>query len=156
MSAFHHRLAMTRLIAEKIPCCIVSDIEERCQFDPSYSYRVLGALAEENPHWQLQLLIGQDSLEQLHSWYCARELVEQYEIIAFPRKNADGCAAELVLPGDFWGRNLQQKLHKSLIPGEYVEISSTNLRMELAKTSRAGNIINADVLTYIESNGLYR
>ncbi|MBE6367590.1 MAG: nicotinate (nicotinamide) nucleotide adenylyltransferase [Lentisphaerae bacterium] len=157
MSDFFHRLAMAGLAAEEIPGCAVSDIEERRKFDPSYSFRVLGALAEENPDAELQLLIGQDSLEQLHTWYCAKELVSRYDIIAFPRRGGGTRPGEdLVLPEEFWGHEAAEKLRNSLIPGEYVEISSTILRKELAKNANVQHIINAKVLEYIEKNALYR
>lgn len=155
MTAFEHRLAMVRLIAEKIPGCEVSDIEARCAFDPSYSYRVLSALQDEYPECELQLLIGQDSLEQLHLWYCARELAAKYEIIAFPRRRADGDDG-LCLPIDFWGSEMVQKLQKSLVAGEFVEISSTDLRKELAKTGNMQHIIPDEILHYIKEHGLYR
>ena len=154
MSDFAHRLAMVKLIADRIPGCEVSDIEARKCFDPSYSYKVLDALQSEYPDSELQLLIGQDSLEQLHTWYCARMLAEKYAILAFPRKDEkSGC---LQLPIDFWGKKLYEKLQKSLIPSEYIEISSTNLRKELAKKANVEHIINKDVLRYIEEHGLYR
>ena len=95
-------------------------------------------------------------MESLHSWYCARELAEKFEILTLPRKNEDGKSSELVLPEAFWGEKLLKKLQKSLIPGEFVEISSTNLRKELAKKQYLHNIINAEVLHYIEEHGLYR
>lgn len=156
MTDFAHRLEMVRLVTEKIPGCAVSDIEARRQFDPSYSYKVLGALQEEYPGSKIQLLIGQDSLEQLHTWYNARELVAEYEILAFPRKTAAGCDKQVILPEDFWSAELAEKLKKSLIPGDFVEISSTDLRNELAKNKSACHIINEDVLHYIEKHGLYR
>lgn len=156
MTDFVHRLAMVRLITEKIPGCAVSDIEARRQFDPSYSYKVLGALQEEYPGCTIQLLIGQDSLEQLHTWYNARELAEKYGILAFPRKNIAGGDDAVRLPEDFWGCELAEKLKNSLIPGDCVEISSTDLRNALAKNQSACHIINEDVLHYIEKHGLYR
>ena len=154
MSDFSHRLAMVKLIADRIPGCEVSDIEARKCFDPSYSYKVLDALQSEYPDSELQLLIGQDSLEQLHTWYCARKLAEKYTILAFPRKDKKSRAVQL--PIDFWGEKLYKKLQKSLIPSEYIEISSTNLRKELAKRANVEHIINKDVLRYIEEHGLYR
>ncbi len=154
MSDFSHRLAMVKLIADRIPGCEVSDIEARKCFDPSYSYKVLEALQSEYPDSELQLLIGQDSLEQLHTWYCARKLAEKYTILAFPRKDEKSRAVQL--PIDFWGEKLYKKLQKSLIPSEYIEISSTNLRKELAKRANVEHIINKDVLRYIEKHGLYR
>ena len=156
MTDFNHRLAMVKLVADKIPGCAVSDIEARRQFDPSYSYKVLGALQEEYPGCTIQLLIGQDSLEQLHTWYNARELAERYEILAFPRKTAAGVDNKVLLPEDFWHPELAEKLRNSLIPGNIVEISSTDLRNELAKNKSACHIINEDVLRYIEKYGLYR
>ena len=125
MTDFNHRLAMVRLAAEKIPGWAVSDIEARRQFDPSYSYNVLGALQEEYPGCTIQLLIGQDSLEQLHTWYNARELAARYEILAFPRKTAAGVENNLLLPEDFWSPELAEKLRNSLIPGNIVEIYAT-------------------------------
>ena len=153
MSSYAHRFAMTRIVAEQIPGCEVSDIEARKCFDPSYSYKVLEALQSEYPGAELQLLIGQDSLEQLHTWYCAEALAEKYTILAFPRK---GEKETLQLPEDFWSEKLQKKLQASLIKGEYVEISSTNLRKELVNRANVEHIINKDVLLYIEKHGLYR
>ena len=156
MTDFCHRLAMVKLIAERIPGCAVSDIESRCQFDPSYSFKVLAALQEEYPECELQLLIGQDSLEQLHTWFCARELAAKYEIIAFPRVKCNGSAEKLMLPEDFWGPGLSEKLRKSIVSGKYVEISSTDLRKELAKRENVAHIISEDVLNYISEYNLYR
>lgn len=154
MSDFAHRFAMAKIAAGRIPGCEVSDIEARKCFDPSYSYKILDALQAEYPDAELQLLIGQDSLEQLHTWYCAKLLAEKYTILSFPRKGKNGDV--LHLPEDFWGKVLSEKLQNSLIPGEYVEISSTDLRKELAKKANVEHIINKDVLQYIEENGLYR
>ena len=153
MSSYAHRFAMTRIVAEQIPGCEVSDIEARKCFDPSYSYKVLEALQSEYPGAELQLLIGQDSLEQLHTWYCAETLAEKYTILAFPRK---GKSESLLLPEGFWSAELQKKLQSSLIKGEYVEISSTNLRKDLLNRANVEHIINKDVLDYIEKHGLYR
>ena len=153
MTEFEHRLAMVKLVAETVPGSVVSDIEARRRFDPSYSFKILSALQEEYPDSELQLLIGQDSLEQLHTWYCAEALAERYTILAFPRK---GNKETLSLPEDFWSSKLLRKLQNSLIEGGYVEISSTDLRKELVKGSNVEHIINKDVLSYIEKHGLYR
>ena len=156
MSDYSHRFAMAKIAAGGIAGCEVSDIEARKCFDPSYSYKILDALQSEYPDAELQLLIGQDSLEQLHTWFCARELAARYSILAFPRKSSGNENTALQLPEDFWGRELAEKLQQSLIPGEYVEISSTNLRKELANHANVEHIINRNVLQYIEKNGLYR
>ncbi len=157
MAGFADRLAMVKLAIRDIPGCAVSDIEGRKQFDPSYSFKILRALEEENPGARLQLLIGQDSLEQLHTWYRARELAEKYEIWSFPRCRADGGPGRdaVRLPEDFWGAELAAKLRGALLPGDCVEISSTKLRNALAKSGNPGHIINAGVWRYIKQHGLY-
>ena len=114
MIPYEHRMNMARIAAAGIKCTSVSDIEARKQFDPSYSYKILAALAEENPRSKLQLLIGQDSLEQLHSWYQARELVRKYQIIALPRRSDADSNAELHLSEFFWSREEREILRKSL------------------------------------------
>ena len=117
----------------------------------------MNALQEEYPDAELQLLIGEDSLTSLHTWYSARELVEKYSVIAFPRKSdTPEKSAVSLIPVDFWGVIQAEKLQKSLIKGEYVEISSTNLRKELAKNENMHHIINAELLEYIKKHGLYR
>ena len=60
------------------------------------------------------------------------------------------------VPEGFWSAELQKKLQSSLIKGEYVEISSTNLRKDLLNRANVEHIINKDVLLYIEKHGLYR
>ena len=156
MIPYEHRMNMARIAAAGIKCTSVSDIEARKKFDPSYSYKVLAALAEENPHAELQLLIGQDSLEQLHSWYQARDLVRKYQIITLPRRADSASDAELYLPDDFWSNEERKILQKSLISGEYIEISSTELRKKLVNREKVQHIINPNVLEYIEEYGLYR
>jgi len=160
MTEFFHRCNMVKIVLEQLSGSQLSDIEERKKFDPSYSFKIMSALEEEFPDCRIQLLIGQDSLEQLHTWYCARELVEKFEVIAFPRKDSaaaeDNAGAIPRLPLDFWGDKLTEKLKNSLVAGDYVEISSTYLREALANNRSLHNIIDAGVLEYIKKNGLYR
>ena len=53
-----------------------SDIENRLKLTPSYTAEVLKHLEQELPG-ELVLLIGEDSLAQLHLWYQAQYLAEK-------------------------------------------------------------------------------
>lgn len=153
LAPFEDRLAMTRLAAERVPGSLVSDIERRKAFDPSYSLRVLAALEEEFPGCRLQLLIGSDSLEELHTWYEAKKLAERYEILTYPRQTGGGKPR---LPVEFWGDKTVKILQKSLLPGDFVEISSTELRNALENGGKCVHIMNESVRAYIRRHGLYR
>jgi len=153
MAGYADRLAMAALAARAIPGCAASDIEGRKRFDPSYSIRVLAALEEENPGCRVQLLIGADSLEELHTWYCAKELVERYEIITYPRRLHGKPDVAPRLPEAFWGAETAGKLRRTVMAGTFVEISSTELRATLA--DGGGGLVNAAVWEYIKQHGLY-
>ena len=153
MVSFDDRLAMTELAAAAVPGSFVSDIEKRKQFEPSYTIRVLAALAEEFPEARMQLLIGSDSLEELHTWYRARELADRYEVITYPRRPAHDGAVRL--PEEFWGAERAETLRKSVLNGNFVEISSTELRNALENGGKCVHIMEEAVLSYIRQHGLY-
>jgi len=153
MVPFEARLAMTRRAAAAVPGSLVSDIEKRRAFEPSYTIRVLEALAEEFPEARMQLLIGSDSLEELHTWHRAKELAERYEVIAYPRRAAHGGAVRL--PEDFWGAAMAETLRKSVLEGDFVEISSTELRNALENGAKCVHIMEEAVFSYIREHGLY-
>ncbi len=158
MASYDDRMAMAKLAVHGLPGCAVSDIEGRKRFTPSYSIRVLEALEAENPGCRVQLLIGSDSLEELHTWYCARELAGRYEIIAYPRRTRaeSGSSAAVVLPETFWSDAEAERLRQTVVSGNFVEVSSTELREALSSGGEdGGKVANEAVLMYIKEHGLY-
>ena len=102
----------------------VSDIENRLQLVPSYTFEVLEALKKELTG-ELVLLIGEDSLAQLHLWYHAEELAENYRIYTYPRSGWELEEAELYR---HWQPELARKLWQNRLAGEFFRISSTQIR----------------------------
>ena len=86
ISPFADRVAMLEMLLKDEPAMLISDIESRAKLTPSYSYKIMKLLEKEFPGDTLQVLIGGDSLEALHTWYKARPLAAEYEIICYPRK----------------------------------------------------------------------
>lgn len=152
VTPYQHRLAMLRLAANGIAGTRVSDIEARLGKTPSYTFEVMSALEQEFPEDRLQLMIGSDSLLLLHSWHMARELVERWEILTYPRFGEIPMAKDLL---QFWDAENAEKLIKTVMPLPFFKISSTEMRKMMAKNEKVGKLISRDVKRYIADNGLY-
>jgi len=156
-TSFSDRVNMVQLTIAGRPRMSVSRIEEELHFDPSYTIMILGA-------WRTRfgeapaLLIGADSLLELHSWHRARELVDNYRIISYPR---NGCEVNAAALARHWSRAQVEKLLAGVIPGVFFEISSSELKNRMEKITDAGDIIHMkeylaeNVCDYIIRNGLY-
>ena len=156
-ASFADRARMAELTIAGCDDMSVCRIEAELQFNPSYTIMVLEA-------WQTRfgeapaLLIGADSLLELHSWHRARELVANYRIISYPRNGAAVTAEKL---GCHWPAAAVQKLLAGVIGGDFFEISSSELKNRMEKITDTGDIIQLkeylaeSVCAYIVQNGLY-
>lgn len=154
-ASFADRLAMVKLLIEGRPGLEACDIENRLRLSPSYTCDVLAALRRERPGERIQLLIGGDSLLALHTWGRAAELVENYEILTYPRRGETPDAAAL---SRHWPPRTVEKLLAGLLPGEFFEISSTKIRNDVAKPDEMSHINNGTtqrVEEYIRQHHLY-
>ncbi|MGE0324878.1 MAG: nicotinate-nicotinamide nucleotide adenylyltransferase [Polyangiaceae bacterium] len=70
---FSLRLSMCREAMGFIPGVEVSDIEASLP-PPNYTLHMLRALAEQNPDWQLRLVVGADVLGESHKWHAWDEV----------------------------------------------------------------------------------
>ena len=133
-------------------CC---DLENRLRLFPSYTIEVLAAFRREHPADEVALVIGGDSLRQLHSWAGARELVERYEILTWPRPGETIDAKTLIR---FWPPEMVKKLLSGILSGDFFEISSTKIRNDVAKQREMVHINNGmtqRVWEYIRDKQLY-
>ena len=150
-ASFADRVAMLeRLIADE-PAMTVSEIERELALTPSYTFSVLTELERRHPADRFVLLVGGDSLRDLHRWYRGRELAERFEVWTFPRPGAE-VSAELL--SAVWPRETAEKLASHQLAGTLSGASSSAIRAALA----AGNEpegLTAPVLAYIRDNHLY-
>ena len=135
----------------------VNKIEAELQLNPSYTFEVLEA-------WERRfgaspvLLIGADSLRELHTWHRARELVERFRIVTYPRGGQLVTAAEL---SQNWSMPTTDLLLGGVLKGDFFEISSSELKKRMEKFTAAGDIIYLKeylapgVCDYIVKHGLY-
>ena len=148
---------MVKLLIADEPQMQVSDLENRLQMVPSYTLNILRKLREDSGE-TYQLLIGADSLSNLHTWYHAQELVSEFGIITYPR---DGYLVTEEQLQKNWAPQTAEKLIKSIIPGSFFKISSTEVKFSMEKSTDRHHIINSTGLTeeiteYIRKNNLYR
>lgn len=108
------RLKMVQLAVGDDPRFFVSDIEMHLP-TPSYTINTLTALSELYPDCEFVFICGMDSLQNLKNWREYQRILDNYELLVFPREGYDG--SELV-------NSPSVKILKTPI----VEVSSTFIR----------------------------
>ncbi len=151
-SPFERRLAMLRLACAGLPCFQISTLEAERK-GPSYTIDTMRQLAEENPTDKFILLIGADSLLNLHTWYKADELAREFEILAYPRT---AFACDLSLLKSFWNEEIAEKLIHSLIQTPQFDFSSTEVRYAVSSGRNLSRLVCPSVEKYIMENNLYK
>ena len=155
--SFDDRAAMTALTIGGRANMSVSRIEADLALSPSYTITILEAWRDRYGAAPA-LLIGADSLLELHTWHRAGELVENYKVITYPRRSCP-ITAEALTP--HWRDGIVRKLLSGVIPGDFFEISSSELKSAMEKFNGTGDIINVKqflvpaVAEYIVVHGLY-
>lgn len=155
--SFAERTAMVEAMLCGRPRMYVSKIEAELALSPSYTIEVLEAWVRREGEKPV-LLIGADSLRQLHTWHRAQELAERFEILSYPRGGRPVSREELE---EHWSPELTAKLLSGIIAGDFLEISSSELKTRMEKCAEQGDIIDmrsylaAEVCDYIVRHGLY-
>ena len=160
MAPFSHRLAMVNLLIRGRDFMSSSDIEARLRLQPSYTIDVLRHFAAELPPEEVPaLLIGADSLLELHTWHRAEELARSYRILTYPRPGYD--VSREILARNWDGKTVE-KLFSGVIGGAFFEISSSEIRKSMAKIRNRSHIIEEDgcslsgaVRDYCREHALY-
>ena len=83
------RLKMVQLAVGDDPRFVVSDIEMHLP-RPSYTINTLTALSEQHPDCEFVFICGMDSLQNLRNWREYQKILDNYELLVFPREGYDG------------------------------------------------------------------
>jgi nicotinate-nucleotide adenylyltransferase len=146
------RLAMVRLAVAPYPDFYASDLEyERGGL--SYTYDLVRLLQERRPDADLYVIIGEDSLEQLHTWYRAEDLLRLARFVVAARPGYDARKGLAALERAFgpWvrGRVLLEEVPETAL-------SSTEIRSRVAQGLPIRGMVPLAVEQYIQEKGLYR
>lgn len=156
LASFPHRLAMLRLAMAALAGAEVVAIENVPGGQPSYTIVTLARLAAQHPGDELLLLIGGDSLRQLHTWHRAAELVARWPVLTYPRPGVAITAAEL---SQHWPEATARRLAETVLVGPANPVSATALRAALAAPDaqpQLADLLPPGVGEYIRTHGLYR
>ena len=108
------RLKMVQLAVGDDPRFLVCDIEMHLPI-PSYTINTLTALSEQHPDCQFVFICGMDSLQNLTRWREYQKILDNYELLVFPREGYDG-------------GNLTHHPSVTILKTPILEISSTFIR----------------------------
>lgn len=134
------RLKMVELALEGDPRMKASDIEFSMP-QPSYTINTLRALSERYPEDQFVFICGMDSLQGLPKWKEYQAILDDYELVVFPRKGYDG--GELI-----------HHPHVKVLETPLIEVSSTFIRKCLKEGKDVRHFMPEKTYRYLVENNL--
>ncbi len=141
-----HRLAMVKLALDDCPRLEVSELE-LAREAPSYTIdTVRTLLAELGSETVLHLIIGSDSLLELHTWKDYEDLLRLVRLAVYPRPGA--VAAER-------GPFEEAKVDVLSAGAAEFNVSSTAIRERVRSGRSIKYLVPPVVENYIRENGLY-
>lgn len=146
------RLEMLRLAVQGDDRFEVSDDEIR-RGGVSYTVDTVQRLRERWPDADLHLIIGGDSLRELHTWKDITTILALCEVVtvARPGFGADSIDPALLRLPDPW----PQRLLARVVTGHLVEISSSDIRQRISRGQSIRYLVPEAVERYIRSRRLY-
>lgn len=124
------RLEMAQAALRRVKGIEASDYEFHLP-RPSYTWNTLEALRHDYPDHQFVLMIGGDNWALFDRWYRADDIRRNYEIVVYPRTQADGSGLKL-LP-----------------------VSSTDIRQRISEGRSISRLVPAAVERIIRQRGYY-
>ncbi|MCO5260520.1 MAG: nicotinate (nicotinamide) nucleotide adenylyltransferase [Crocinitomicaceae bacterium] len=143
----YHRLALVKEAIDDNPRLRASDIEFGMA-QPNYTVKTLAVLKEKYPTYKFVLIMGEDNLNSLHKWYNYEYLLENYEIVVYPRiTDANEEAKQVPF-------NHPSITYLKDVP--IVSISSTFIRNLIKNGKDYRYLVTSPVYKYIDEMGFYK
>ena len=133
------RLKMVELALEGDSRLKVSNIEMSLPL-PSYTINTLRALSAKYPDDQFVFICGMDSLQGLPRWREYQAILDNYELLVFPRKGYDG--GELI-----------HHTHVKVLETPVIEVSSTFIRNSMKAGKDVRHFMPEKAYQYLISSG---
>lgn len=148
LASYQDRLNMTKLAVGEENC---SDIELKLNV-PSYTYRTIEKLFEQNNNQKINFIIGYDQFFKLESWREPEILKEKLNFIVFPRKFANG-----QVMGDKAFEYFKNKGYSfQVLKMDFLDISSSQIRTYVEANFDITGLTTKEVREYIEKHRLYK
>ena len=147
-----HRLEMARLAVEPDGRFSVSDLEIR-RGGVSYTVDTVRALKQSRPDADWVLVVGSDTLVDLHNWYKIDELLDLCEVATFLRpgeSEMEGMAGKVQV-----AERHKKSLLGNIAATHLIGISSTEIRRRVAEGRSIRYLVPPEVERYILKHALY-
>ncbi len=135
------RLKMVQLAVADDPRFKVSDIEMHLP-TPSYTINTLTALSRQYPDNQFVFICGMDSLQNFKNWREYQKILDNYELLVFPREGYDG--GELI-----------NYPSVTVLKTPILEISSTFIRQCIKEGRDMRHFMPERAFNYLKQNRFY-
>jgi len=145
------RLSMLRLATRDLGWININEMEIN-RGGISYTIDTVRTLAEANPGSNLYFIIGSDSLLELWTWRCIREIATRVTFIYLKREDEDPPTSYPELDAELEGT----KLTTIPLAATPMNISSTLVRTRVAAGQPITDLVPDPVADYIREHGLYR
>jgi nicotinate-nucleotide adenylyltransferase len=147
------RLHMCRLACASIPRFEASDVEVR-RAEPSYTVFTLQHFTAAVPSGtKIILLVGEDNLSQLQTWYDLGGIMSLAEIAVMPRPGGGSCDTGALVAAI--GAAAVDDILARRVPSPLIAISATDIRRRLRDGLPIAGLVPASVAAHIVRHGLY-
>jgi nicotinate-nucleotide adenylyltransferase len=109
---------------------------------PSYTIDTLAYLQEKYPNYEFDIIIGSDSINNLHNWKNYEQLIKNYSFLVYER------------PGFF--PNFSTEIKATLIKAPMLDISSTQIRNYIKSSKSISYLTTKAVEEEIIRYGYYK
>jgi nicotinate-nucleotide adenylyltransferase len=140
------RLLLVRLAIKNEKNFVASDVEFHLN-KPSYTINTLDFLKEKYPNKLFSIIMGMDNFDNFHLWKNYQEILNNYTIYIYPRKEQDNEE----------NNNKENLIGKNIVFFSFplLNISSTIIREKLRNKESIENYVEKEVKEKIEKNNLY-
>ena len=138
----HHILHMLELFIKDLDPAIEIDEYDFSCTRPSYTVNTIRHIQQKYPDSSISMVVGADQLMKFQQWKEYNRIINSIHIIGFNRVNCDFTP----LPG----------MNITWIKDFNMDISSVEIRKDIATGELNKNLLNPSVKNYIFENDLYR
>ncbi len=140
----HNRLDMVQLAIKNYPKMRASNVEFSLP-TPSYTIDTLTYLQEKYPEYTFSLIMGEDNLGSLQKWKNYELLLQNYEIIVYPRIFGEEKRSDYLQ---------HQNIHQ--IDAPIIELSATEIRNMIKAGKNTRPMLPPEVFEYLDGSSFYK